>query len=209
MHGFTKPLPAKYIYVHMIKKSRQQKTPLKLRPDMPLVSEDHTLGSPHAPVTLLEYGDFECPHCGEVYPVIKELLREWGDDLLFAYRHFPLIDVHPHAEHAAEASEIAGAEGKFWPMHDTLFENQDALDDLSLLGYAELIGVDPEVFAIALRDGIYRPRVARDILSGIYGGVNGTPTFFINGYRYVGSHSYRALAAALEAARKLPPPKID
>jgi protein-disulfide isomerase len=145
----------------------------------PLGPRDHTQGSPHAVVTLVEYGDFECPHCGAAYPIVKAIQEAMGSKLLFAYRHFPLTRIHPHAEHAAEIAEAAGKHGKFWEMHDVLFEHQDALEDEQLVAYAEALGIDPEW-------GTAEPRVREDFASGVRSGVNGTPTFFINGVRYDG-----------------------
>jgi len=152
---------------------------------------DHTQGSPKATVTLVEYGDFECPHCGTAYPIVKAIQEAMGSKLLFAYRHFPLTRIHPHAEHAAEVAETAGQHGKFWEMHDMLFENQDALEDEQLVGYAEALGIDPEWAAA-------EPRVRADFASGVRSGVNGTPTFFINGFRYDGGAN-TLLDALMEA----------
>jgi len=153
---------------------------------LPVGPRDHIQGPADAPVTLVEYGDFECPHCGAAYPIVKGIQRSMGEDLRFVYRHFPLTRVHEHAEHAAEISEAAAQHGKFWPMHDLLFENQDALEDDDLVGYAEHLGIDPEWAAAALADGRFEPRVREDFSSGVRSGVNGTPTFFINGQRYDG-----------------------
>jgi len=153
---------------------------------LPVGPRDHIQGPADAPVTLVEYGDFECPHCGAAYPIVKGIQRSMGEDLRFVYRHFPLTRVHEHAEHAAEISEAAAQHGKFWPMHDLLFENQDALEDDDLVGYAGRLGIDPEWAAAALADGQFEPRVREDFSSGVRSGVNGTPTFFINGQRYDG-----------------------
>ena len=154
---------------------------------LPVGPRDHIQGAANAPVTLVEYGDFECPHCGRAYPIVKEIQRSMGEDLRFVYRHFPLTRMHLHAEHAAEISEAAAQHGKFWPMHDLLFENQDALEDTDLVGYAERLAIDPKWAAAALADGRFEPRVSEDVSSGVRSGVNGTPTFFINGQRYDGT----------------------
>jgi protein-disulfide isomerase len=154
---------------------------------LPVGRRDHIQGPADAPVTLLEYGDFECPHCGRAYPIVKEIQKALGDRLRFAYRHFPLSRVHPHAEHAAEIAEVAGTHGKFWPMHDVLFENQDALEDENLIAYAGALGIDPAGAAAALAEGTFEPKVREDFASGVRSGVNGTPTFFVNGVRYDGS----------------------
>jgi protein-disulfide isomerase len=127
-------------------------------------------------------------------------LKDFKKEILFAYRHFPLHTIHPHAEHAAETSEIAGAKGKFWEMHHLLFDNQAALDDESLLGYAVALDIDPDNFRSDLVDGTYQPRVWSDFESGVRSGVSGTPTFFINGEWYDGEFTYPALAHALERA---------
>ena len=153
----------------------------------PVGPQDHVQGSPKAGVTLLEYGDFECPHCGAAYPVVKEIQRALGTKLVVVYRHFPLTRIHPHAEHAAEISEAAAQHGKFWPMHDLLFEHQDALDDEHLIAYAESLGIDSAWARAALGDGRFRQHVRDDFSSGVHSGVNGTPTFFINGMRYDGN----------------------
>ena len=148
---------------------------------------DHTAGPASAPVTLVEYGDYQCPYCGMAYPIVKSLQQALGDDLCFVFRNFPLTDSHPNAEHAAEAAESAGAQGAFWEMHDTLYENQQALDDRALLSYGKQVGLDADQLATDLADGTYRARVREDFRSGVRSGVNGTPTFFINGSRYDGS----------------------
>jgi protein-disulfide isomerase len=163
------------------------------------VSErDHLRGAATALVTLVEYGDYECPFCGEAYPVVEELLRRLEDDLRFVFRHFPLTQVHPHAEPAAEAAEAAGAQGMFWEMHETLYMHQDALDDANLVQYAAAIGADPEPFVSALTARIYADRVREDFLSGARSGVNGTPSFFIEGIRYDGPPDFASLAAVIE-----------
>jgi protein-disulfide isomerase len=151
-------------------------------------------------VTLVEYGDFECPHCGRAHPIVKAVLRTLGNDVRFAYRHFPLARVHPHAEHAAEMAEAAGEHGKFWQMHDLLFENQAALEDEDLIAYAGALGIDPEWAAAALADGRFAEKVREDFASGVRSGVNGTPTFFINGTRYDGSWDAASLIEALTVA---------
>ena len=149
----------------------------------PVGPGDHVQGPQDAPVTLVEYGDFECPHCGRAHPILKEITRRMGDRLRFVYRHFPLTQAHPHAEHAAEMAEAAGERGKFWEMHDTLFENQSALDDADLIAYAAALDIDVTWAASVLAEDAFVERVRRDFMSGVRSGVNGTPTFFINGVR--------------------------
>jgi protein-disulfide isomerase len=166
----------------------------------PVSAEDHHLGPLSAPVTLVEFGDFECPYCGQAYPIVKEAKQRLGDSLCLAYRHFPLSQVHPHAERAAEAAEAAGAQGAFWPMHDTLFEHQDALDDQHLIAYAAALHLDVNRFSGELSEGTYAPQVREHFRSGIWSGVNGTPTFFINGRRHDGPWDLPNLLAAITAA---------
>jgi protein-disulfide isomerase len=147
---------------------------------------DHIQGPHDAPVTLVEYGDYECPYCGMAYPIVKSLQRALGNKLRFAFRNFPLSDSHPHAEQAAEAAEAAGAQGKFWEMHDVLYENQERLETEDLMSYGDELGLDTNQVAQALEDGAYKARVREDFRGGVRSGVNGTPTFFINGSRYDG-----------------------
>ena len=157
----------------------------QLRP--PLGPQDHVQGNPRAPIRLVEYGDYECPYCGRAHRIVKALQEALGDDLLFAWRNFPLSQVHRHALRAAAAAEAAGLQDRFWEMHDMLFEHQDALDDADLLAYAEVLGLDVERFAGDLDSVGIAERVRADFLSGARSGVNGTPTFFVNGERYDGS----------------------
>ena len=152
----------------------------------PVSADDHAAGPDDAPVTLVEYGDFECPYCGMAYPIVKGFQRRLGNRLRFVFRHFPLKEAHPHAEHAAEASEGAADLGRFWEMHDLLFEHQEALDDEALLSYGGLLGLDGARLARALEEGTYARAVRADFRSGVRSGVNGTPTFFIKGARYDG-----------------------
>ncbi|HEV8178939.1 MAG TPA: Na+/H+ antiporter NhaA [Gaiellaceae bacterium] len=161
---------------------------------------DHIRGPVEAPVTVLEYGDFECPYCGQAEPVVRELLREHGD-IAYAWRHLPLNDVHPNAQQAAEAAEAAAAQGAFWEMHDLLLDHQDALGYEDLVGYAGQLGLDVERFEedIRTRDGT--ARIAQDVDSADLSGVSGTPTFFVNGLRHYGAYDIATLSAAVKAAR--------
>jgi protein-disulfide isomerase len=161
-------------------------------------SYDHIRGPADAHVTLLEYGDYECPYCGQAYGFVKELEESVGDMVRFAFRNFPLTSIHPHAESAAEAAAAAGAQGKFWDMHDCLFEHQEALDDIYLIEYADMIGVDMVRFTRELSGRRHAARVRQDFLSGVRSGVNGTPTFFINGVRYDGAYDLDSWLAAIE-----------
>ena len=166
-----------------------------------IVDRDHTLGPPDAPIALLEYGDYECPYCGRAHLIIKAIQKRLGDRLCFAFRNFPLTNMHPNAAHAAEAAEAAGAQGRFWEMHDVLYENQDALADENLAQYAQALGLDPQRLLSEIQAGAYAERVKEDFRSGARGGVNGTPTFFINGVRYEGAlEAGDLLTALLEVA---------
>jgi protein-disulfide isomerase len=161
---------------------------------------DHIRGPIDAPVQLVEYGDYECPHCGQAYYIVKELERLLANRLCFVFRNFPLTSIHPHAEHAAEAAEAAGAQGKFWGMHDCLFEHQDALDDIHLIRYATMLGLDVPRFSRELSEHRHAARVLEDFLNGMRSGVNATPTFFINGVRHDGSYDLGVLLDAIEDA---------
>jgi protein-disulfide isomerase len=164
---------------------------------LPSAQRDHIQGPIDAPIALVEYGDYECPYCGQAYPIIKAIQKRLGDQLCFAFRNFPLINSHPHAQHAAEAAEAAGVQGSFWEMHDLLFEHQDALDDKSIAQYAEALGLDARRLIGEVLAGAHTARVREDFRSGARGGVNGTPTFFINGVRYEGAPDADTLVAAL------------
>ena len=161
---------------------------------------DHVRGSDHAPVTLVEYGDFECPFCGRAEPVVRQVVEEFGDDLRYVFRHLPLADVHPNAQLAAEAAEAANAQGRFWEMHDLLFEHQDALKPMNLVDYAAELGLDVERFTDELRRRIYASRVAEDIDTADQSGVTGTPTFFVNGRRHQGAFDLETLTTAVRGA---------
>jgi len=167
---------------------------------LPVGVRDHIRGPVSAPVTLLEYGDYECPHCGAAHPIVEGIRRQMGDRLRFVYRHFPLANIHPHAEPAAESAEAAAAQGKFWAMHDRLFEHQDALDEPALAEHAALVGLDVARFVRELSAGTYAPRVREDFMSGVRSGVNGTPTFYVNGVRHNGGYDSVSLMAAIEEA---------
>jgi protein-disulfide isomerase len=164
---------------------------------LPVADRDHILGPIDAPIKLLEYGDFECPFCGQAYPVVEAIRRELGDSLCFAFRHFPLATMHPHSEHAAEAAEAAGMRGRFWEMHKLLFENQNALEDEDLAHYAAILGLDVRRLIAEVLSGAHSERIMEDFRDGARGGVNGTPTFFINGERYDGAQALDELLAAL------------
>jgi protein-disulfide isomerase len=172
------------------------------RLSVPVSERDHAQGPADAPLTLVEYGDFECSYCGAAYPLIKEAQRRLGDRLRFVFRNFPISTSHPHAQAAAEAAEAAGAQGRYWEMHDLLYEHQDTLEDADLLGFAEELGLDSDRFDREMRERRYEGRVREDFLSGVRSGVNGTPTFYINGARYDGRWDEDHLVRALEHAAR-------
>jgi protein-disulfide isomerase len=159
---------------------------------------DHCLGPDAAGVTLLEYGDYECPYCGRAYVIIKSIQDHFGDQLRFAFRNFPLTQIHPHAQQAAEAAEAAGAQDMFWEMHDMLYENQAALDQPSLREYALVLELDMDRFDMEMMTHTHAKRVREDFMSGVKSGVNGTPTFYLNGIRYDGSWEGVRLMTAIE-----------
>jgi protein-disulfide isomerase len=167
---------------------------------LPVGDRDHAQGPASAFVTLVEYGDYECPHCGAAYPVVKKIQRKFGAKLRFVFRNFPLSNMHPHAEHAAEAAETAAAQRKFWEMHDWIFEHQDTIEDRNLFEAGKSLGLDVAKFLKDMQSQAFLPRVKEDFQSGVRSGVNGTPTFFINGVRHDGAPSYEELLTALEAA---------
>jgi protein-disulfide isomerase len=167
---------------------------------IPVGAHDHARGPESAPVTLVEYGDYQCPFCGAAYPVVTELERRFGQTLRVVFRHFPLTQAHPRAEPAAEAAEAAAAAGKFWEMHDQLYTHQDALDDRHLARYAHAAGVAPTAVEEALEAHTYLPHIRADFLGGVRSGVNGTPTFFINVRRHDGGYDVAELAEAITAA---------
>jgi len=165
-----------------------------------ITARDHIQGPSSARIVLVEYGDYECPYCGEAYGVIKELQQRLGDQLCFVFRNFPLATAHPHAEAAAEAAEAAAGQGKFWEMHDILYENQAALEDEDLVRYATSVGLSLPRFTRDINQHVHAPRVREDFRSGVRSGVNGTPSFFISGTRHNGPYDFRSLFAALNEA---------
>jgi protein-disulfide isomerase len=176
---------------------------MPLDPTQPRLSgdvteQDHALGPPTARITLVEFGDYECPDCGNAYPVIKRLIAEMGQQLRFVFRNFPLSNIHPHASVAAQAAEAAAAQGKFWEMHDLLYEHQRELADIEMSKFALRIGLEIYRFDADLASERFSKRVTADYESGVKSGVTGTPTFFVNGVRYVGEKDYETLKAALQ-----------
>ena len=167
---------------------------------LPVGARDHIRGPETAPLTLVEYGDYQCPFCGEAAPIVDEIQRQLGKQLRFVFRNFPLTEMHPHAEHAAELAETAAAHGKFWEMHDLLYANQEALEDPHLVKYGTSLGLPASEVQKALSGHSHLERIREDFMSGVRSGVNGTPTFFINGMRHDGPFDFDSLMAALNAA---------
>jgi len=167
---------------------------------IPIRPEDHIQGDADAPCTLVEYGDYECPHCGRAYPIVKRVQKHFGKRLRFVFRNFPLNEIHAQAEAAAETAEFAAAHGKFWEMHDLLFENQTRFSPPLFQELAQGLKLDPKELREALASEKYTAHVRSDFMSGARSGVNGTPTFFINGQRHDGPFEYEDLVAAIEEA---------
>ena len=167
---------------------------------LPVGPRDHAQGPETAPLTLVEYGDFECPQCGQVYPIVKEIQRAFGDRLRFVFRHFPLTNAHAHAQHAAEAAEWAATRGKFWEMHDALFTHQAALADRQIVAHAAALDLPAGALETAWTTHAHLGRVKEDFQSGLRSGVTGTPAFFVNGVRHEGLWDAASLTRALDDA---------
>jgi protein-disulfide isomerase len=164
----------------------------------PVTDEDHIRGRHDAPVTLVEYGDYQCPYCGAAHPVLQQVLNERPDRVRMVYRHFPLSNVHPHAEFAAQLAEAAGRRHRFWPMHDWLFEHQERIAPaIAPLACAE-VGVDADAVEREVREQVHMDVIRRDFLGGVRSGVNGTPTFYLNGVRHDGGYTLADLLAAVD-----------
>lgn len=168
---------------------------------IPVTDRDHQRGSARASVTLVEYGDYQCPFCGRAFHVLRDIEDRFQNDLRFAYRHFPLTEIHPLALIAAEAGEAASDQGRFWEMHDTLYQNQPSFDPEALVAYATELNLDVEAFAADVTGLRHRERIRQDFLGGVRSGVNGTPSLFINGELFNGPTEVVPLARAIEAAR--------
>jgi protein-disulfide isomerase len=165
----------------------------------PVNNNDNTKGKKNAPVTLVEYGDFECPYCLQAYPIVKEIQKIKGDNLRFVFRNFPLSNVHPHAAHAAYAAQAAGKQNKFWEMHDLIFENQQALEDEDLVAYAKALNLNINQFRNDMASEKIARKVKDDFMTGVRSGVGGTPTFFINGTRFDGPSELNLLLEAINS----------
>jgi protein-disulfide isomerase len=167
---------------------------------LPVGPRDHIRGPVEAPVTLVEYGDYQCPYCGEAHPIVKSLLDLEPNAIRFVFRHFPITSIHPYAEIAAEAAEAAGAQGKFWQMHDWIYEHQETIAPDDLLAAAAVLDLDVNIFAADMTAHRHEKKIREDFMSGVRSGVNGTPTFFINGVRHDGGYQLEDLLAAIEQA---------
>jgi len=165
----------------------------------PVTRTDHIRGSFYAPVTLLEYGDYECGHCGIAHPIVNQVLKHFGANLRFGFRHFPLMQAHPNAERAAEAAEFAGMHKRFWEMHDGIYLNQAMLGMPLFLSLATNLGLSKEGVVRAIADHAHADKIQQDFLGGVRSGVNGTPTFFIGNQRHDGGFEFNTLVAAIEA----------
>jgi protein-disulfide isomerase len=165
--------------------------------------DDHIQGNPAAECSLVEFGDYECPYCGAAYPIVKRLQKHFGKRLSFVFRNFPMAQIHPWAEPAAEVAEFAGVHGKFWEMHDLLFENQLRLDEALFMNLADDLDLSTSQLQTAIANHTYRARVWADFAGGARSGVNGTPTFFINGWRHNGPFDFDSLSESIELARSL------
>jgi protein-disulfide isomerase len=166
---------------------------------IPVSDEDHSRGPADALITLVEYGDYECPYCGQAFPIVEKIRRVFDDSLRFVFRNLPLAEVHPHAERAAEMAEAVALQGDFWAMHDMLYEHQRELADEALLSYAKAVGADLDRVRADLTEGAPRRRVESDFEGAIRSGANGTPTFYINGARYDGTWQYEPFADHLKS----------
>jgi protein-disulfide isomerase len=165
---------------------------------IPVGAEDHVQGDPAGACVLVEYGDYQCPSCGQAYPIVKRLQKHFGKQLAFVFRNFPLTQLHPWAEPAAEAAEFAAAHGKFWQMHDLLYENQQQLGESLLLELSGTLELPSSQLMTAVAEHTYQERVKSDFRGGVRSGVNGTPTFFINRVRHDASYDFGTLTAAIQ-----------
>jgi protein-disulfide isomerase len=169
---------------------------------IPVTSLDHVLGDDDAAVTIVEYGDYECPFCAAAQPVVKQILARYGRNLRFVFRHFPLVEMHPHAEPAAETAEFAGGQGLFWPMHDAIFANQHRLNIPLLIALAASLKLSPIALRDALADSRFVPKIQADFVGGVRSGVNATPTFFVNGVRFDLPLGVAGFPAAIDATMR-------
>lgn len=170
---------------------------------IPVSAEDHIQGDEKAAITLVEYGDYECPYCGTAYSIVKRIQKHFGSRLRFVFRNFPLVESHPHAGIAAITAEFAATQNKFWEMHDILYEHQENLDIPDLLGYAKKLSLSATDLQVAIEKETFNEKIKKDFIGGVRSGVNGTPTFFINGIRFNDSFEYENLLSALTKAETI------
>lgn len=170
---------------------------------IPVSAEDHIQGDEKAAITLVEYGDYECPYCGDAYSIVKRIQKHFGSRLRLVFRNFPLVESHPHAGIAAITAEFAATQNKFWEMHDILYENQENLDIPDLLGYAKKLSLSATDLQVAIEQETFNEKIKKDFMGGVRSGVNGTPTFFINGIRFNNSFEYENLLSALTKAETI------
>jgi protein-disulfide isomerase len=170
---------------------------------IPVTSLDHVVGDDNAAVTIVEYGDYECHFCAAAHPIVKQILARYGDNLRFAFRHFPLVEMHPHAEPAAETAEFAGSQGLFWPMHDAIYANQPRLNIPLLIALAANLKLSPISVRDTLASHSFASNIQTDFAGGVRSGVNGTPTFFINGLRFDHPLGAAGLPAAIDATMRV------
>lgn len=170
---------------------------------IPVTSKDHIQGNGNALITLVEYGDYQCPYCGKAYPIIKQVQDHFGKDLRFVFRNFPLAEIHPLAEPAAECAEFAGEQDLFWQMHDLIYENQESLSIPLLFELADTLELSSDDLANAIENQIYQKKIHIDFIGGVRSGVNGTPSFFINDHRYNGPFQLEQIIEAIDAARRV------
>jgi protein-disulfide isomerase len=170
----------------------------------PIGPDDHLRGELSAPISLVEFGDYECPYCGAAFPIVEDVRAAFGERLVFVFRNFPIVGSHPHALVAAQAAEAAAAQGRFWEMHDMLYRHQHALGASAIARYADVLGLDRDRFDVDLHSREVVARIRADLHDGAVSGVNGTPTFFVNGWRYDGAWDreslYRAIAGGAGAS---------
>jgi protein-disulfide isomerase len=174
-----------------------------------VTEDDHMQGDRKAECILVEYGDYQCPHCRMAYPIVKKLQKHYGKRLSFVFRNFPLSQMHPWAQPAAEVAEFAGVHSRFWEMHDLLFENQQNLGNALFIELTEMLDLSPAQLQTALAEQTYRARVRADFAGGVRSGVNGTPTFFVNGQRHDGTYDFESLSEAIDHTAGLHTPKGD
>ena len=167
---------------------------------IPAGEEDHRIGRLDASCIVVEYGDYQCPHCREAQPLVRQILEHYGDRICFIFRNFPLNQSHAEAQAAAETAEFAGSQGKFWEMHDALYDHQNRLGELFYVEQSKALGLDGDALKAALAEGTFRKRVQSDFTGGVRSGVNGTPTFFINGERHNGPRDFETIAAKIDIA---------